>query len=139
VRILALLLLPLTGCVTTTPAPTLYTELGGTPALTLVVDNFIDEIGRDEQILAFFKDTDVERFRRKMFEHLCRISDGPCTYTGDSMLDVHANMGVTETAFNRTVDLLVSAMTRAGISHPLQNRILQRLAPLRSEIIYITR
>jgi hemoglobin len=107
--------------------------------LTQVVDNFIDEIGRDAQIMTFFKDTDVERFRSKMIEHLCQISDGPCTYSGDSMVEVHTNMGVTETAFNRTVDLLVNAMTRAGVSHPLQNRVLQRLAPLRSEIIYITR
>lgn len=126
----------LAGCVTSGPEQTLYQQLGGAPVVTQVVDNFIDEIGHDEQIFGFFARADVDRFRRKMIEHLCHMTDGGCAYTGDAMAVVHANMGVSEADFNRIVDLLVNAMTRAGIGHPLQNRVLARMAPLRQQVIY---
>lgn len=117
----------------------LYEKLGGEAGVERIVDNFINEIGADEVVFEFFRHSDVGRFRTKITEHLCFISDGPCDYTGDSMIDVHANMAVTEAAFNRTVDLLVNAMNGAGVTHVDQNQLLARLAPLRKDIIYIRR
>jgi hemoglobin len=114
----------------------LYEALGGKQNIAVIVDNFIDEISFDKQVLPFFRESDIDRFREKMNEHICLVADGPCTYTGDSMVDVHASMGVKESDFNRVVDLMVNAMDRADVPHRVQNRLLKKLAALRGEIIY---
>ena len=126
----------LSGCQLLNSSSTLYDDLGGMPVIEKITDNFINEISYDQQIAQHFKDTKIERFREKLIEQLCNVSDGPCQYSGDSMLDVHQKMNITETEFNRTVDLLVNAMNQAGVPHRVQNRLLARLAPMRPDIIY---
>jgi hemoglobin len=68
---------------------------------------------------------------------LCELTDGPCQYDGDNMMDIHTGMKVTEKEFNHLVDLLINAMNNADIPHTLQNQVLSRLAPLRSQVIYL--
>lgn len=126
----------LSGCQLLHSSSTLYDDLGGMPVIEKIADNFINEISYDQQIAQHFKDTKIERFREKLIEQLCNVSDGPCQYSGDSMLDVHQKMNITEAEFNRTVDLLVNAMNQAGVPHRVQNRLLARLAPMRPDIIY---
>ncbi len=116
---------------------TLYDKIGGQKTITQVVGYFIDEIQFNASIFKYFEETDVDRFREKLTEHLCVVTGGPCQYSGDSMQQVHEGMQITETDFNITVDLLINAMNKAQISHQDQNRILQQLAQLRGEIIYL--
>ena len=89
-----------------------------------------------KQILAFFLDTNIDRFREKFIERICVHLDGPCEYSGDDMLSVHKGMGITEADFNRVVELLINSMTKVGITHRLQNQFLARFAPMRSDMIY---
>ncbi|MDX1452854.1 MAG: group 1 truncated hemoglobin [Oleiphilaceae bacterium] len=114
----------------------LYDALGGAPTVEKVTDYFIDEISFDRAVFAYFKDSDIARFREKFIEHFCATTGGPCAYTGDDMHTVHRGMQINEADFNRTVDCLIAAMTRAGIAHRLQNQVLQRLAPMREEMLY---
>lgn len=128
-------LLLLNACVSQ-PKTTLYDDLGGAPGIDAVVENFIQGIASDPQIFPYFADSHVSRFREKITEHFCHISDGPCTYTGDNMVDIHVGMEINENHFNRTVDLLYGAMEQENIPHHTQNRLIARLAPLRKDIIY---
>ncbi|MFW1676531.1 group I truncated hemoglobin [Pontibacter sp. JAM-7] len=121
------------------PQSTLYQQLGGEQGVASLVDNFIAEIAYDDTLFPYFAESDVDRFRSKFIEHMCEVADGPCHYTGDSMFDIHVNMGVTESVFNHTVDVLISAMNKTGIAHRVQNRLLARLAPMRKQIIYAER
>lgn len=129
-------LLALPACQTTPVGDTLYNELGGMEGISRITDNFIYEIGFDENIVQHFQETNLERFREKFIEQICEVSGGPCTYSGDSMVEVHTKMNVTEAEFNRTVDLLIAAMERSHIPHRVQNQLLARLAPTRPDIIY---
>lgn len=124
------------GCQSLSRHDSLYDQLGGQPAIEKIVDNFIDEISFDPQIVAHFKDTNIDRFRTKLIEQLCKVSGGPCQYTGDSMEQVHRKMNITEAEFNRTVDLLIDAMNKAGVNLRAQNQLLARLAPMRGDIMY---
>ncbi|MGB3622692.1 MAG: group 1 truncated hemoglobin [Ketobacter sp.] len=126
----------LSACQSVHNETTLYDELGGLPAIEKIVDGFIYQVGFDEQIVQHFEQTDLDRFRSKLIEQICEVSDGPCQYSGDSMLDVHANMDINESEFNRTVDLLIMSMEKHGIPQTTQNKLLSRLAPLRPDIIY---
>ncbi|ABG38786.1 globin [Paraglaciecola sp. T6c] len=117
--------------------PSVYAQMGGQPKVEEVVDNFITEIEFDPVIFEYFTDTDVDRFREKLVEHVCHLTGGHCEYTGDTMARVHAGMNITETDFNRGVDLFINAMNKAQIPHPIQNKVLAILAKTRKEMIYL--
>ena len=117
-------------------ASTLYDDLGGKEGVAVVVDGFINQISYDQDIVKFFAKTDIKRLRSKLEEQFCMVSDGPCEYTGDSMEDVHTGMQISTGQFNRVVELLQKAMTDAKVPYTVQNRLIERLAPMRSGIIH---
>ena len=52
------------------------------------------------------------------------------------MEQVHAGFDINETDFNALVEDLIAAMDEEGIPVRVQNRLLQRLVPMRDDIIY---
>ncbi|MFC3034432.1 group 1 truncated hemoglobin [Pseudoalteromonas fenneropenaei] len=128
-------LLLVSGC--QTASPSLYQQIGAEAGAERLVDAFINQIGNDAQILPFFANASVAHFRAGFLTHMCDVLDGPCEYRGDSMVQIHTGMAIKEADFNRVVELLIAAMDEVGISVPVQNQILARLAPLRGEIIKI--
>ncbi|MAH27751.1 MULTISPECIES: group 1 truncated hemoglobin [unclassified Pseudoalteromonas] len=126
----------LVGCVSSNNG-TLYQQLNGKQGIEKLVESFINQIGHDEQILAYFKQSNVAHFRQGFITHLCSVTDGPCEYKGDNMVDIHTGMNISKKDFNRVVELLINAMDEQQIPQTVQNKILSRLAPLRPEIIDI--
>ncbi len=122
------------GCQTLPPG-SLYQSLGGEQKLNQIVEDFIDEIGHDPVVFPYFEKASVSHFRKGIYTHLCDIAGGPCKYTGDSMRDIHTGMNVSEKAFNRLVELLINAMDKNHVDSVTQNRLLAKLAPLRSEVM----
>lgn len=130
----------LSTCATQQTANTndsLYQALGAAPGIEEIADNFIMEIAYDPRVFDRFADSNVERFREKIIEHFCFIADGPCEYTGDSMVLVHRGMDINSAEFNAVVEDLIDAMDKAGTPIGAQNRLLERLAGLRPQIIEI--
>ena len=125
----------LTGCASTQVS--LYDELGGKDTVAQIVDNFIHEIEYNKTMFAYFAESDIARFREKLNEHLCLLANGPCTYTGDTMEQVHAGMNISEGDFNLGVDLFIAAMTKANVPHTVQNKLLAKMVSTRKEIIYL--
>ena len=108
----------------------LYLALGGEKAIAVIVENFILEIAGDARIIDHFEVSNVQRFRVMMNQHLCMVADGPCEYTGDSMIDTHAGMGVTEGDFNAIVENMMAAMNKVVIIEALVACMLvRRLLP----------
>jgi len=125
------------GCASSTSeSNSVYQQIGGKDKIAEVVDNFISEIEYSPEIFPYFENSNIVRFREKMIEHVCVLTNGPCDYTGDTMLQVHSGMSISEHDFNATVDLFINAMTKADIPHPLQNKVIATMVPTRKEIIY---
>jgi hemoglobin len=133
--VLATTFILLTACATSQDK-TLYDKLGGEPGIDKIVNNLVQNIGHDEQVFHYFAESNVTRFKKHLAWHLCDISDGPCSYTGDTMQQIHDGMEINERDFNHLVDLLIDAMYEADVPHHIQNQLLARLAPLRQDIIY---
>lgn len=126
----------LVGCVSSNNG-TLYQQLNGKQGVEKLVESFINQIGHDERILAYFKQSNVAHFRQGFITHLCSVTDGPCEYKGDNMVDIHTGMNISKKDFNRVVELLINAMDEQQIPQTVQNKILSRLAALRPEVIDI--
>jgi len=135
-KVILLITLVSSACTHLFHSESVYHSLGGLPKIEEIVDNFIVEIESDPVIFEYFKDSDVERFRSKLTEHICFHTGGPCEYTGDTMERVHDGMNMTESDFNRGVDLLINAMYAANIPHRIHNKVLAIFVPMRKQIIY---
>lgn len=116
-------------------ATRLYDQLGGDAGVVALVDQFLFTLADDKRINHFFVETNLKRFREKLIEQFCVLSDGPCTYSGDSMQQSHAGMGIDHADFNALVEDLVEAMEHNKIATGAQNRLLARLAPLHKDVI----
>ena len=101
----------LMGCANKAP-PTLYYQIGGNAGIEKLIDSFINQIGNDEQVFHYFEHTNIAHFRQGFILHMCMLTDGPCkySYAGDSMVDIHTGMNITEKDFNHVVDLLVNCL-----------------------------
>ncbi|WP_246128506.1 group I truncated hemoglobin [Pleionea sediminis] len=125
----------LSSCATT-KKETLYKRLGGKEGIEKITDNLIKNIGKDKEIFHYFAKTNISHFRRGLNLHLCDVSDGPCRYDGDSMVDIHTGMNINKSDFNHLVELLINAMEEANVNIRTQNQLLARLAPLREQVIH---
>ncbi|GGF72821.1 group I truncated hemoglobin [Alteromonas lipolytica] len=125
----------LNGCASRSVS--LYEELGGQAKINEIVENFVYEIEYNDTILPYFADTDIDRFIEKFAEQLCVFSGGPCSYSGDTMKQVHGGMNITEADFNLTVDLFINAMNKANVPHTLQNKLIARMTHTRKQMLYL--
>ncbi len=114
----------------------LYQALGGQPGITRIVEGMLINIADNPRIVGHFAETDIDRLNEKLIEQFCVESGGPCEYTGDSMRDSHTGLNLTEADFNALVEALIDAMREQHVPVTAQNRLLARLAPMRSDIIY---
>jgi hemoglobin len=139
--VLSGLLLSLGGCNTmesvghTTADKSLYERLGGKPAITAVVDDFVGRVATDPRINGRFAATDIPRLKTLLVEQICQASGGPCTYTGRSMKATHAGMGVSSADFDALVGDLVATLNKFKVPEREKNELLAALGPMKGDIV----
>jgi hemoglobin len=132
---LAAFLLTLTATLAHADQSTLYARLGGDKALKQIASELIDRVAADPRVGTSFKDSNLRRIKDKLAEQLCQISDGPCTYSGDSMRETHAGHHIRETDFYAMVEYLKTILREHGVGLRETNELLRRLAPMKRDIV----
>ena len=119
------------------PAPkkTLYERLGGLPAITAVVDDFVGNVARDRRINGFFAKTNIPRLKFLLVQQICQASGGPCIYTGRDMKSTHRGMGVAGRHFNALVQDLGRTLKKFKVPAQEQKELVAALAPLKKDIV----
>jgi hemoglobin len=118
----------------------LYKSLGGKKAITAVVDLFVGNVAGDARINSFFK-ADVAdpkklaHFKMELVNQICEAAGGPCKYTGKSMKEAHAGMGISGADFGALVEDLVAALDKAGVKPADKMALLGVLGPMKPEIV----
>jgi hemoglobin len=118
----------------------LYKSLGGKKAITAVVDLFVGNCAADPKIANFFKadvadPAKLKKFKMNLVNQICEAAGGPCKYTGKSMKDAHAGMGITSGDFDALVGDLVAAFDKAGVKPADKMALLGVLGPMKSDIV----
>ncbi|MEW6354679.1 MAG: group 1 truncated hemoglobin [Pseudomonadota bacterium] len=113
----------------------LYKRLGGKPAITKVVADFVGNVGADARINARFADTDLTRLKALLVEQICEASGGPCKYSGRDMKTTHRGMAIADADFNALVEDLVKALDANKVPKREQDDLLAILGPMRSDIV----
>ena len=113
----------------------LYDRLGGKPAITAVVDDFVGNVAADSRINGFFAKTDIPRLKRLLVEQICAGSGGPCTYTGRDMKTTHMGMGVGDPEFTALVEDLVKSLDRFKVPAREKQELLGALGGMKGQIV----
>ena len=125
----------MTGLASAETAKSLYERLGRKEAITAVVETFVSKVGADKRINGYFASTDLTRLKMHLVNQICEASGGPCTYTGRTMKQTHAGMGVTDAAFNALVEDLVAALDHHKVGKTEKDELLAVLGPMKSDIV----
>jgi hemoglobin len=112
-----------------------YRGLGERSGIDRVVETFMPLLLADARVGKSLQDADIPHLKLKLAEQFCYVSGGPCTYTGKSMTEIHDGLNITSAQFYALVEDLQIAMQRNGISTPIQNQLLAKLAPMHRDVV----
>jgi hemoglobin len=113
----------------------LYDRLGGKPAITAVVDDFIGNVAGDTRINKRFATADIPRLKTMLVNQICQASGGPCTYTGASMKDAHKGMKITDAEFIALVEDLVKSLDKFSVPPQEKGELLTALGKMKGDIV----
>src|SRR5262245_10415876 len=113
----------------------LFAQIGGEVKLRATVDTFVEVMLADERINFAFANTDLLIFKSRLYDQLCDLTDGPCTYKGRNMFEAHKKLDVTNAQFNALAEDLYKAFDRQGVPYRVQNKVMRLLAPMQPDIV----
>ena len=136
------LLLTVVACSTVAPqgsneAVSLFDRLGGKPAITAVVEEFVGNVAKDSRINGRFANTDIPQLKVHLVDQVCSATGGPCTYTGRDMKTTHAGMQISDADFSAMVEDLVSSLKKFKVPEAEQAELLALLGTMYSDIVEI--
>ncbi len=115
----------------------LYDRLGGKPAITAVVDEFVARVAADKRINGQFANTDIPRLKMLLVEQICAGTGGPCRYTGRDMKSAHAHLKISQADFAALVEDLTRTLDKFKVPAKEQNELIAVLAPMKSDIVTV--
>ena len=122
---------------TTKPAggKSLFDRLGGQPAITAVVEEFVTRTTTDPRIKDRFFNTDATNLKKQLVDFVCQATGGPCKYGGRDMQTSHAGMELVDDEFNALVENLVGALDKFKVPEKEKGELLGALGPLKPQIV----
>lgn len=127
---------PATTTTTQPSGKSLYDRLGGIDAIRAVVKDFVEEqVAKDPRINARFANTDIPKLEEHLTNQICEATGGPCKYTGRSMKESHAGMGVTEAEFSALVEDLKKSLAKFQVPQAEQDELIGALAKMHDDIV----
>jgi hemoglobin len=135
----AVLALVLSAC-SSAPTPpsssaSLYDRLGGKPAITAVVDDFIGNVAADAAINRRFANANIPRLKGLLVDQICAASGGPCTYGGKDMVSAHKGMAITEAEFGALVGDLVKSLDKFKVPEKEKGDLLGALGSMKNAVV----
>jgi hemoglobin len=99
----------------------LYDRLGGLPAISVVVSDFIDalvpdaELNRNPAIDAARQRVPAPYLKYHVTAMVCQVTGGPCQYHGRAMLESHAHLNITEAEWDRMAAIFSEVLAKHGV------------------------
>ena len=116
----------------------LYERLGGYDAISAVVDDFIDRLGKDAMFDRFGTGRGQDsRHRSKQLvkEQICSLTGGPCAYVGRDMATAHQGLEITQKEWDTSVVHLKASLDKFKVGEKEQKEFLAMIDKLKADII----
>jgi truncated hemoglobin YjbI len=112
----------------------LYTRMGGEPALRAVIDDFVDRAFDDIMIGFMFRNADRARIKELEFQHASEFLGGPHAYQGRPLRTAHARHLIMGGQFARRLQLLRQVFAAHSVPQDVQAAFLAHNEGLRDQI-----
>ena len=113
----------------------LYDRLGGQPAVTAVVDDFVGNVAGDNRINGKFANANIPRLKKLLVEQISAGTGGPAMYTGRDMKTAHAGMKITDAEFGALVEDLIKTLDKFKVPEQEKGELLGILGPMKGDIV----
>lgn len=119
----------------------LYDRLGGLMAITVVVDDFIDEmvpdpfLNQNPAIDEARKRVPSPYLKYQVTSFVCQATGGPCQYTGRSMKESHDHLNITEAEWDRMVEIFEEVMDKHQVPDSEQRDLLELIGTTKADIV----
>lgn len=118
-------------------AKSLYDRLGGKPAITAVVDQFVANVAADGRINNRFATTDIPKLKGHLVDQVCQATGGPCRYQGREMKATHLGMQISSADFGALVQDLVAALDTFNVPAGEKGELLALLGSMKKDIVEV--
>ena len=119
--------------------PVLFEQLGGKPAVDVVVENFYEKILSDEKVNFMFEKTDMKKQKRHMKGFITMAFGGPSLYTGETMRKVHAKVNKdaypTEDHFGVVGGHLVATLQELDVAQDLIDQVVVVVHSVKDDVL----
>jgi len=115
--------------------PSLFDEMGGEVALSMVVDRFIDRVFSDSMIGFFFAHADRERIKNKEYELAAATLGAPIEYSGRELGPAHARHAIQTGHFFRRLEILRQTLHEFQVPERVARHWLDHNAALQAVVV----
>ena len=112
-----------------------YDQIGGAPAVRVVVDRFYELLLGDDRLASYFDGIDLARLKRHQVLLISQVLGGPASYDGRELSQAHAGMGISREDFALVVSYLVQALQEAGVPDDIIGRVGETLAAVEGDVV----
>lgn len=123
----------------------LYDRLGGKPAITAVVDDFVAFAAPDPKVNFTRKGVpgaewqatpeNVAHLKMQLVDFVTKVTGGPDNYKGKSMKASHANMQITSAQFDAIAGDLKQALDKNHVPADLQKELIDIVLTTKKDIV----
>ena len=117
---------------------TLYQRLGGYDAVAAVVGQLFARMIPNQQLSRYFiglSDDSKKRVQQLTVDFVCSATGGPCIYTGRDMKTSHEGLGITDSDWEVSVNILVGILDEFKVPEQEKNELLGILSGLKPSIV----
>jgi len=129
---------------TTVIIKSLWDRLGGEPAVTLVVDDFVTRVAKNPAVNFTRKDdstewkatpTELAAIKKHLVQWVSSVSKGPLKYEGKSMAEIQAGMKITNAQFTALMLDLKASLAQFKVNQLEQDELLSTISGFRKDIV----
>jgi hemoglobin len=123
------------------PPPSLYDRLGGSYSIAGVVDDFIERLLIDPVVTANKNVTSAmgritkAGLKFHITEMVCEACGGPQKYTGRSMKDSHAHLGISEAEWQAMEKDFLNSLKKFSVPEKEQNELVAIVRSTKADIV----
>ena len=122
----------------------LYERLGGEPAITAVVDEFVARAASDPAVNFVRKGKkrtfdptpeNIAKLKKHLVQFVASVAGGPQVYEGMDMKKAHEGMEITNAEFDAIAADLKAALDKFNVPAKEENELLGAVSKLRGSIV----
>jgi hemoglobin len=114
---------------------TLYERLGGSAAITAIVEDIVDLHIQNGRIAARFQSSDVPKVKHSAAAFFIAGAGGPNHYEGKDMRAAHRGMNIDAEEFMAVLDDALNALEKHQVGQREKEEVLYILYSMRREIL----